>query len=136
MWWTDGSRSVDGLVRAAAVCKHGNEWRPPRSFLGTGHMKVFHDELWAIGLGLDVAIQKSETLQQHGVKSVAVFSDAQATIRQAAHRQLGPGPRLARKINRRARSLHAHGIGTEIHCVPGNSDIPVNKEAESEWNLA
>jgi len=25
MWWTDGSRSDDGRVGAAAVCKHGNE---------------------------------------------------------------------------------------------------------------
>jgi len=45
MWWTDGSRSDDGRVGAAAVCKHGNEWRSRRSFLGTGHMEVFDAEL-------------------------------------------------------------------------------------------
>jgi len=38
MWWTDGSRSDDGRVGAAVVCKHGNDWRPRRSFLGTGRM--------------------------------------------------------------------------------------------------
>jgi len=62
MWWTDGSRSDDGRVGAAAVCKHGNEWRSRRSFLGTGRMEVFDAELWAIGLALDVAIEKKETL--------------------------------------------------------------------------
>ena len=45
MWWTDGSRSDDGRVGAAAVCKHGNEWRCRRSFLGTGCMEVFDAEL-------------------------------------------------------------------------------------------
>jgi len=50
MWWTDGSRSDDGRVGAAAVCKHGNEWRTRRSYPGTGRMEVFDAELWAIGL--------------------------------------------------------------------------------------
>jgi hypothetical protein len=48
MWWTDGSRSDDGRVGAAAVCKHGNEWRSRPSFLGTGLMAVFDAGLWAI----------------------------------------------------------------------------------------
>jgi len=81
MWWADGSRSHDGRMGAAAVCMHGNEWRSRRSFLGTGRMEVFDSELWAIGLALDVAIQKRETFVLHGVKTVAVFSDAQAAIR-------------------------------------------------------
>jgi len=38
-------------------------------------MEVFDAELWAIGLELDVAIERRETLQIHGVKMVAVFSD-------------------------------------------------------------
>ena len=58
MWWTDGSRSDDGRVGAAAVRKHGNQWRSRRSFLGTGRMEVFDAELWAIGLALDETIQK------------------------------------------------------------------------------
>jgi len=80
MWWTDGSRSDDGRVGAAAVCKHGNEWRSRRSFLGTGCMEVFDAKLWAIGIALDVAIENRETLQMHGVKTVAVLSDSQAAI--------------------------------------------------------
>jgi len=67
MWWTDGSRSDDGLVGAAAVCKHGSEWRTRRSYLGTGCMEVFDAELWAIGLALGETIKKRETLQRHGV---------------------------------------------------------------------
>jgi len=80
MWWTDGSRSDDGRVGAAAVCKHGTQWKSRHSFLGTGHMEVFDAKMWAIGLALDVAIEKSETLQRDGVKTVAVFSDSQAAI--------------------------------------------------------
>jgi hypothetical protein len=44
-------------------------------------MEVFDATLWAIGLALDVRIEKRKTLQGHGVKMVAVFSDAQAAIR-------------------------------------------------------
>ena len=81
MWWTDGSRSDDGRVGAAAVCKDGNQWRSRRSFLGTGRMEVFDAELWAIGLALGETIEKRETLQRHGVKTVAIFSDSQTAIR-------------------------------------------------------
>jgi hypothetical protein len=129
MWWTDGSRSDDGRVGPAVVCKQGNEWRSRRSFLGTGHMEVFDAKLWAIGLALDEAIEKRETLQMHGVKTVAVFCDSQAAIRQAAHLEPGSRQRLARRINRRAWNLLAHGISTEINCVPGRSGIPGNEEA-------
>jgi len=90
-WWTDGLRSDDGRAGAAAVCKHRNEWRSRRSFLGTGRMEVFDAELWAIGLALDVAIEKREAWQMHGVRTVAVFGDSQAAIPRAAHLEPGPG---------------------------------------------
>jgi len=80
MWWTDGSHSDNGRVGAAAVCKGRNEWRSCRSFLGTGRMEVFDAELWASGLALDVAFEKRGTLQMHGVKTEAVFSDSRAAI--------------------------------------------------------
>jgi len=73
------------------VCKHGNQWRSRNSYLGAGRMEVFDAELWAIGLALDVTIEKRETLQRHGVKTVAVFSDSQTAIRRAAHLEAGPG---------------------------------------------
>jgi len=73
------------------VCKHGNQCRSLRSFLGTGRMEVFDAELWAIVLALDVAIEKSEKLPEHGVKTLAVFSNSQAAIRRAAHLEPGPG---------------------------------------------
>jgi len=57
MLLTDSSRSDDGPVRAEAVCKHGTQWRPRRSVLGTGLMEVFHTKLWGIGLAHDVAIE-------------------------------------------------------------------------------
>jgi len=44
MRWTGGLHSDDGREEAAAVCKHGNQWRSRRSFLGTGRMEVFDTE--------------------------------------------------------------------------------------------
>jgi len=35
-WWMDRSRSDDGRVRVAAVCKHGDRWKAFRSHLGIG----------------------------------------------------------------------------------------------------
>jgi len=92
MWWTDGSRSDDGRVGAAAVCKHGNQCRSCHSFLGTGYLEGCDAEQLAIGLALDVTIEKRETLHRHCVKTVTIFSDSQTTIRQVA--QLVPGPGL------------------------------------------
>jgi len=132
MWWTDGSRSDDGQVGAAAVGKHGNEWRTRHSYLGTGRMEVFHAEPWVIGLALGETVKRRERLQQHGVKTVAVFSDSQGAIRRAAHLEPGPGQRLARRINRRARNLLAHGITTEIHWVQGRSGIPGKEEEDRQ----
>jgi len=133
---SDDAETHNPRVGAAAVCKHRYEWRSRRSYLGAGRMEVFDAELWAIGLALDAAIEKRETLQKHGVETVAVFSDSQAAIRRTAHLEPGPGQRLARRINRRARSLRAHGIATEIHWVPGHSGIPGNEEADHQANLA
>jgi hypothetical protein len=70
--------------------------------LGTGLLEVFDAKLCAIGPALDVAIEKRETLQIQGVKMVAVFSDSQAAIWRAAHRELGAGQSLARQLNRTA----------------------------------
>jgi hypothetical protein len=70
-WGTDGSRSDDGRVGAAAVCTQGNEWRSHHSILGTGRVEVYDAELWAIGPALDVGIEKREPLQMHRVKMVA-----------------------------------------------------------------
>jgi hypothetical protein len=35
-WWTDGSRTDDERVGAAAVCQKGDGWTVFRSYLGTG----------------------------------------------------------------------------------------------------
>jgi hypothetical protein len=70
------------------------------------------------------------------VKTVAIFSDSQTAIQQAAHLEPCPGQQLARRINLRARALLAHGITTEIHWVPGDSGIPGKKAADCQANLA
>jgi len=57
MWWTDGSRSDDGRVGAAAVCKHGDGWKAFRSYLGTGRVEVYDAELWEIGLALRQSVK-------------------------------------------------------------------------------
>jgi hypothetical protein len=83
-----------------------------------------------------VIIEKRETLQKRGVKTVAVFSDSQAAIRLKAHMEPGPGQQLARRINRRAQALLAHSIATEIHWIPGHSGISGKEEADRQANLA
>jgi hypothetical protein len=100
MWWTDGSRTDDGRVGAAAVCKHGDGWRSFRSHLGTGRMEVYDVELWAIGVTLSESVKKRERLMENGVTIVAVFSDSQAAIRRTEHLEPGPGQPLARLLTR------------------------------------
>ena len=136
MWCTDGSRSDNGRVGAAAVCQHGNERRYRSSILGTRRIEVFDAELCAMGLPLDVAIEQRETLQKNGVRMVAHIRDLEAAIRRAAHLEPNPGQRLARQIDRRAWSVLAHVIATEVHWVPGHSGIPPNQQADRQANLA
>jgi len=136
MWWRDGSRSDDGRVGAAAVCKHRDKRGSRCSNLGTGRMEVFNAEMWAFGLALEETIEKRELLQRNGVKMVAGFSDSQAAIQRAAHMEPGPGQRLARRINRKAQVLLAHSMKTEIHWVPGHSGNPGNEEADRQANIA
>jgi hypothetical protein len=99
MWWTDGWRSDDGQVGAAAVCKHRDEWRSRHSYLSTRGMEAFDAELWVIGLALEETMEKRAILQRNGLKMVAVFCDSQAGIWRAAHLEPGPGQWLARRIN-------------------------------------
>jgi ribonuclease HI len=131
MWWTHGSRSDDGPVGGAAVCKLRDEWRSHRSYLGTGRMEVLDAELCAIGLALEETIEKRQILQRNGVKMLAVFSDSPAAIRRAAHLEPGPAQCLARRINRKVKALLTHAIKTELHWVPGHSGIPGYEEADS-----
>ena len=99
-------------------------------------MEVFNTALWAIRLMPDVVIEKRETLHKHGGKTVAIFSDSQAAIQRTAHLEQGPELQLAKPMNRRGRSLLAHGIATEIQWVPGHSSIPGIEAADHPLNLA
>jgi hypothetical protein len=91
MWWADRTRSDDGPVGAAALCKHRNGRRSHHSALVTGRRKVIDTGLWAIGLALVVAIGKIETLHKYGMKTVAILIDSKATIRRVTHLEPGPG---------------------------------------------
>jgi hypothetical protein len=48
--------------------------------MSNGRLEVFNIKLWAIGLTLDVTINKRETLQRHEVKTMAFLSDSQTAI--------------------------------------------------------
>jgi hypothetical protein len=93
-------------------------------------------ELWDIGFAHEVAIETRETMPVHGVKTVAVFSDSQATIEQVPHLEPGPAQSPERQINRRAWSLLTHGIPTGIHWVPRHSGIPTQEAADRQVPLA
>jgi hypothetical protein len=118
MWLTDGSRSDDGRVGAAAVYKNRDEWRYRRRSLCTGRLEVFDAELWAIGLAFEETIENRDILQRHWVKMVAVVRNSEASIRRAAHLKPGPRQRHARRINPKPQALLAHGFKTQIHWVP------------------
>jgi len=135
MWCTAGLHPDDGRMEAAAVSKHTDKWRSHDSYLGTGQMDVFHAELWAIGLALEDTIEKTEILQRHEGKMVAVINHSQAANWRAPHPEPGPRQLLGRWINSKTQALHAHSIKIEIHWVVGHSGIPGNKEADREANV-
>ena len=64
-WWTDGSRTDDGRVDAAAVCLNRDSWTVFRSCLGMGQMQVFDAELWAIGIILQKSVAGADALRAH-----------------------------------------------------------------------
>jgi len=65
MGWTDGSRSDDSRVGAAAVCKLGDELRTSHRYLGTGNVAVFEAKLWAIWPVFGEMIMRSQSLLKH-----------------------------------------------------------------------
>jgi hypothetical protein len=92
-------------------------------------------ELSAIGVVLDVTIEKREVLQNHAVKMAAVFSNAQTAVRRMSHVEPGPGQQLARWINQWAQDCLTHSIATEIHWVTAHSGIPESAEADRQVNI-
>jgi hypothetical protein len=91
-------------------------------------MEVFDAELWAIGLALGETVKRRERLQKHGVKTVAVFRNSQAAIRQTAHLEPGPGQRLARRINQRAQTLLAQASQPRFTVSRDTSASPETKK--------
>jgi len=81
-------------------------------------------------------IKKIQTLQRHRVKTVVVFSDSHPAFQRTAHLEPGPGQQVGRQMIGSVQALLVQGIETEIHWVPGHSDIPANKQADRQVNLA
>jgi hypothetical protein len=106
------------------------------AILGTRRMEVFDGELCGIGHGINKVMEKKETLLNHGVMMVAVFSDLQAAIGRATHLGPVPGLRRARMINRRGGSPLAQCIATEINWDSGCSGIPGTEESDCHPKVA
>lgn len=136
MWWTDGSHADDGRVGTTAVFKHGHDWGFRHSYLGTGFIEVLTGKLWAIRFALAVMIGKRNRIRTNVANIGAVSNNSQAAIRQLAHLKPGPEQPVARLIDRRVHDLLARSIAMEIHCVPGHSGIPGNKETDDQANSA
>jgi hypothetical protein len=75
MWCTEGSRSEDGRVGAAAVLQHGNQWRTSHNDFSTEFMHILHAELLVIGFTLRETVKRRDRLEEYGVKPVAVFNN-------------------------------------------------------------
>jgi hypothetical protein len=76
-----------------------------------------------------------DTLQTHGVTTVADFSDLQGLIRRMEHLDPWPEQPLLRWNYRSARTVGEAVIQTEMHCVPGHTGIPGKEEADSKANF-
>jgi len=81
------------------MCQYENELPSHYSYLGVGAMEVFDTELGAIGLTLDVTMEKRNILPRYGVKTVAVVTNAQGAFRWTALLEPGPGQPVAGRIN-------------------------------------
>ena len=99
----DRSRTDNGSVGAAAVCSSRQGWTLFRSYLCTGRMEVFDDQLLSIGVALRTSASKAEALRAHGVPTVVVLSDSRVAMRWTAQLDPGPGQQLERAINEHAR---------------------------------
>jgi hypothetical protein len=99
-------------------------------------MENCHAELRAIRLTLEETIENIEILERHGIKMVAIVSDAQGDIGRVPHLERRPRQRLARRNNYKAEALFAYGIKTQIDWVLGHSGIHVNNEANRQANIA
>lgn len=99
-------------------------------------MEVFNAEWCAIGLTLDVTIEKRQILQRNVVKMVVVGIDSPAANQQTEHLEPGPGQQTARLIHLRVQALVTHSIKMEIDRLPGHSGISGNHNADCQVNNA
>jgi hypothetical protein len=72
----------------------------------------------------------------HRLKTVAVFSNSQATIRRTAYLELRTGKQSERQSNWRPQALPATSVATEIHWVLELCGIPRKEELDRQANLA
>lgn len=117
MWWTSRSQSDDGIVGVAVLSNHRNGCKTFCSHLGTGRVKVYDVELWAMRLALQVLVGTRIVLQTTGVMGVAIVSESQAVIQRMEHQDPGHMQPLARMINQCARTLRNASIEIEIHLL-------------------
>jgi ribonuclease HI len=124
--WTDGSRTQDGRVGAAAVHLVEGEWRTCRRHLGT-NKEVFDAEMYALGLALQEA-QRYTT--GWGYTEVEIRCDAQAALQRIKHNRPGPGQWLAQRVIDLEAELLEAGMKVTFRWVKGHKGLEGNERAD------
>jgi ribonuclease HI len=105
--WTDGSKSEDGRVGAAAVHRGRDSWKARKFGLGN-NKEVFDAELYGIAETLKIA-QGLALQQRENCKTVRIFSDSQAALKRLQQTGL-LSQWLTTRIREQAERLRAQGL--------------------------
>jgi hypothetical protein len=94
--------------------------------------EVLNAELYAIWLGLMSVREHQEEWAAVGLKSLAIFTDAQPALKRIKNDDLGPGQWLTRRMLHTERQLRQARWSTELRWISGHKGIEGNEVAD-QW---